>query len=52
MDQIEHLFETLRGIPHAAALAFAYRLALPIGWDRERYEQGSVAVLKIPLPRL
>jgi len=31
MDQIEHLLETLWVIPHVAALAFAYVLALPVG---------------------
>src|SRR5215210_7005227 len=41
MDQIEHLLETLRIVPHLAALAFAYVLALPIGWDRERAERSA-----------
>jgi putative Mg2+ transporter-C (MgtC) family protein len=41
MDQIEHLLETLRVIPHAAALALAYVLALPIGWGRERNERSA-----------
>jgi len=50
MEQIERLLETLqiipyletlRVIPHAAALAFAYVLALPIGWDRERNERSA-----------
>ncbi len=41
MDQIEHLLETLRVTPHLAALAFAYVLALPIGWDRERNERSA-----------
>src|SRR5215211_7735322 len=41
MDQIERLLETLRIAPHAAALAFAYVLALPIGWDRERNERSA-----------
>jgi putative Mg2+ transporter-C (MgtC) family protein len=31
MEQIEHLLESLRVVPHVAALAFAYVLALPIG---------------------
>jgi putative Mg2+ transporter-C (MgtC) family protein len=39
MDQIEHLLETLRVIPHAVALA--YVLAFPIGWDRERNERSA-----------
>src|SRR5215203_1462708 len=41
MDQIEHVLETLRVIPHATGLAFAYVLALPIGWDRERHERSA-----------
>jgi putative Mg2+ transporter-C (MgtC) family protein len=41
MDQIEHLLEALRVLPHVAALAFAYLLALPIGWDRERNERSA-----------
>jgi putative Mg2+ transporter-C (MgtC) family protein len=41
MDQIERLLETLRVIPHVAALAFAYGLALPIGRDRERNERSA-----------
>jgi putative Mg2+ transporter-C (MgtC) family protein len=41
MDQIEHLLEALRVLPHVAALAFAYVLALPIGWDRERNERSA-----------
>jgi putative Mg2+ transporter-C (MgtC) family protein len=41
MEQIEHLLESLRVLPHAAALAFAYVLALPIGWDRERNERSA-----------
>src|SRR6187200_3276011 len=41
MDQIEHLLESLRVVPHAAALAFDYVLALPIGWDRERQARSA-----------
>src|SRR3954465_3118794 len=41
MEQIERLLETLRIVPHLAALAFAYVLALPIGWDRERNERSA-----------
>jgi len=41
MEQIEHLLESLRVLPHVAALAFAYVLALPIGWDRERNERSA-----------
>jgi putative Mg2+ transporter-C (MgtC) family protein len=41
MERIEHLLESLRVLPHAAALAFAYVLALPIGWDRECNERSA-----------
>jgi putative Mg2+ transporter-C (MgtC) family protein len=41
MEQIEHLLESFRVLPHVAALAFAYVLALPIGWDRERNERSA-----------
>ena len=41
MEEFEHLLSTLRVIPHIAALAFAYVLALPIGWDRERNERSA-----------
>jgi putative Mg2+ transporter-C (MgtC) family protein len=41
MEQIEHLLTSLRVVPHVAALAFAYVLALPIGWDRERNERSA-----------
>jgi putative Mg2+ transporter-C (MgtC) family protein len=41
MEQIEHLLESFRVLPPAAALAFAYVLALPIGWDREHNERSA-----------
>jgi putative Mg2+ transporter-C (MgtC) family protein len=41
MEEFEQLLSTLRVIPHIAALAFAYVLALPIGWDRERNERSA-----------
>jgi hypothetical protein len=41
MEQIEHLLESFRVLPHVAALAFAYVLALPTGWDRERNERSA-----------
>jgi len=41
IDQFEHLLERMRVLPHVAALAFAYLLALPIGWDRERNERSA-----------
>ena len=28
-------------VPHAIALAIAYALAFPIGWDRERHERSA-----------
>lgn len=28
-------------VPHLIALLFAYALALPIGWDRERHERSA-----------
>src|SRR3712207_3244579 len=51
MDEIRHLLDTFRVIPHAAALAFAYVLALPIGWDRERQER-SAGIRTFPLVAL
>lgn len=41
MDAIMEWLGTLRILPHAAALAFAYALAFPIGWDRERQERSA-----------
>ncbi len=41
VEEIEHLLTSLRVVPHVAALAFAYVLALPIGWDRERNERSA-----------
>src|SRR4028119_64388 len=41
MEHLEGLLTTMRVIPHLAALAFAYVLALPIGWDRERNERSA-----------
>jgi putative Mg2+ transporter-C (MgtC) family protein len=54
MNEITHLLDSLgmaRLIPHAAALAFAYLLALPIGWDRER-EERSAGLRTFPLVAL
>jgi putative Mg2+ transporter-C (MgtC) family protein len=54
MEEIRHLIDTLnlsRVIPHAAALAFAYVLAFPIGWDRER-EERSAGIRTFPLVAL
>lgn len=33
--------ETFNILPHVIALAIAYVLALPIGWDRERHERSA-----------
>jgi uncharacterized membrane protein YhiD involved in acid resistance len=38
---LEELLGTFRVVPHVAALAGAYALALPIGWDRERAERSA-----------
>lgn len=48
MDYIENLLASFRVLPHVAALAFAYLLALPIGWDRERKER-SAGIRTFPL---
>jgi len=41
MDALKDLMDSFRVIPHLFALAFAYMLALPIGWDRERAERSA-----------
>jgi putative Mg2+ transporter-C (MgtC) family protein len=41
MDEIAPFLTNLRVWPHATALAIAYALALPIGWDRERNERSA-----------
>src|SRR3712207_6203233 len=41
VEELEHMLTTMRVFPHLAALAFAYVLALPIGWDRERNERSA-----------
>ena len=41
IDQIEQVLERMRVLPHVAALMFAYALAFPIGWDRERNERSA-----------
>ena len=38
---MEELLGAFRVVPHVAALAAAYVLALPIGWDRERAERSA-----------
>ena len=41
MDALWDSVATLRFWPHAAALAVAYVLALPIGWNREKAERSA-----------
>lgn len=43
--------DTFRIIPHIAALAGAYALAFPIGWNRER-EERSAGLRTFPLVAL
>ena len=40
-DLFLEFLDTFRAIPHIAALAGAYVLALPIGWNRERAERSA-----------
>ena len=40
--------DTFKVVPHAIALAIAYILALPIGWNRER-EERSAGLRTFPL---
>jgi putative Mg2+ transporter-C (MgtC) family protein len=48
ISELEQLLASFRVVPHAAGLAFAYVLALPIGWDRERKER-SAGIRTFPL---
>ena len=41
MDEFWDLLTSLRAWPHFAALALAYVLALPIGWNREKAERSA-----------
>lgn len=41
IDLAQGLRLELDFLPHLAALVFAYLLALPIGWDRERNERSA-----------
>ena len=47
---MDHLFgsDTFDIVPHAVALAVAYALALPIGWNREQ-EERSAGLRTFPL---
>ena len=40
-DQIQLGFEPFTIVPHLAALAVAYVLALPLGWNREKEERTA-----------
>jgi putative Mg2+ transporter-C (MgtC) family protein len=48
LDEIMVISQTFNVVPHAIALAVAYVLALPIGWDRER-EERSAGLRTFPL---
>jgi putative Mg2+ transporter-C (MgtC) family protein len=48
IDQIINVGQTFDVLPHVVALAIAYALALPIGWDRER-EERSAGLRTFPL---
>jgi putative Mg2+ transporter-C (MgtC) family protein len=48
IDQIINVGQTFDAVPHVVALAIAYALALPIGWDRER-EERSAGLRTFPL---
>lgn len=41
IDLMQNFRLELDFLPHLAALVFAYLLALPIGWDRERNERSA-----------
>ena len=45
---LSEVFEGFKILPHVAALAAAYALALPIGWNRER-EARSAGLRTFPL---
>lgn len=48
MDRISASFAQFDMLPHFVALAVAYLLALPIGWNRER-EERSAGLRTFPL---
>jgi putative Mg2+ transporter-C (MgtC) family protein len=48
LDQIITAGEAFNIVPHLKALAIAYILALPIGWDREK-EERSAGLRTFPL---
>ncbi|MDP2358492.1 MAG: MgtC/SapB family protein [Beijerinckiaceae bacterium] len=51
MELLNQILADFRVIPHLAALAFAYLLAFPIGWDRE-HEERSAGLRTFPLVAL
>ncbi len=51
MDLLNQILADFRVVPHLSALAFAYALAFPIGWDRER-EERSAGLRTFPLVAL
>lgn len=48
MDRLAQQFSHFDILPHLVALAIAYVLALPIGWNRER-EERSAGIRTFPL---
>ena len=48
LNEIIAVSQTFNIVPHVIALAVAYVLALPIGWDRER-EERSAGLRTFPL---
>lgn len=48
MDRVAEQFSNFDILPHLVALAVAYLLALPIGWNRER-EERSAGLRTFPL---
>lgn len=48
MDRLAQQFSQFDIVPHLVALAVAYLLALPIGWNRER-EERSAGLRTFPL---
>ncbi len=48
IDELIFANDTFNILPHLVALALAYVLALPIGWDRER-EERSAGLRTFPL---
>jgi putative Mg2+ transporter-C (MgtC) family protein len=51
MDRVAQQFSHFDVLPHLVALAIAYVLALPIGWNREK-EERSAGIRTFPLVAL